>query len=111
LQRQQQLQVRELCVDALNPVDPNFAYMLVYTNSSHMQTHLQTSKHTNNKLVVASVFSNKSYDCVRVQFVLKAVEELLDKCAREFLVALVTTCLNNSSYSESQTTSVNSSTG
>jgi hypothetical protein len=94
LQRQQQ--VKELCVDALNPIDPNFAYMLIYTNCNNIQTHLHSSKITN-KLTVSSIFSNKSYDCIKVQFVLKSIEELLNKCPREFLVAVTTTCLNNGS--------------
>lgn len=96
LQRAQAPAFKELCVDAMNAVDPNFAYMLIYTNCNNIQTHLQSSRLTN-KLVVASTFTNKSYDCFKVHFVLKLIEHLLDKCDKEFLMAAITTKLNNSS--------------
>ena len=82
-------------MDALNPVDPNFSYMLVYANCNHIQTHLPSSK-ISNKLIIASSFANKSYDCKKVQFVLKCIDELLAKCTKEFLVAITTSCLNTS---------------
>jgi hypothetical protein len=98
LQRQQ-LPVKEMFVDALNPIDPNFAYMLIYINCNNIQTFLQSSKLTN-KLLVCSTFSNKSYDSIKIHFVLKSIEDLLTKCTKEFLVSITTSCLNsNQSYS------------
>lgn len=81
---------KELTVDLQNPIDPNYSYMLVYINCNNIQTSLHS-----NQLLVSSSFSNSSYDHVRTLFILKCIEQLLEKCTKEFLISISSTNITN----------------
>ncbi len=81
---------REHNIDALNSVDANFAYILVYTNCNNMQVTLnqqQQNNNSNTNLLVSSA-SNSSYDHVRTLFVLRCIEQIINKCSKEFLISI-----------------------
>ena len=82
-QKQQEIkEKRELIVDSLNPIDPNYSHMLIYINCNNIQSHFIPSSQ---KLVVSSSFTNSSYDHVRILFVLRCIEQMLSRCTKEFL--------------------------
>ena len=89
---------KEINVDARNPVDLNYAYMLVYVNCNSMQANFKHS-HSNsvnineNKLMISSS-TNSSYDHTRTLFIFKCIEQILDKCNKEFLISIICTSLN-----------------
>ena len=98
---------KELIVDAQNPLDLNYAHMLIYTNYSNMQSSFNTKN--SNKLNVSSS-SNSSYDHVRTLFILKCIEQMLNKCTKEFLLSITSTYLTSSnSTSKSTSTTASSS--
>ena len=84
---------KELIVDAKSPIDLNYAYMLVYINCNNMQANLTASNLSSNKLNITST-TNSSYDHVRTLFVLKCIEQILDKCTKDFLISITCTNLN-----------------
>jgi hypothetical protein len=96
--------IKELTIDALNPVDSNYSYLLIYTNCNNMQASLNN----NNKLSIKSA-ANTPYDHTRTLFILRCLDQLLNKCPREFLNSvtrtLVTTNTNvNQNYNKSNQT-------
>lgn len=84
---------RELMVDAANPIDFNYAYMLMYVNCNNIRVQSLTHTSTSSKLVVATSFSNSAFDHVRTMFVLRLIEQLLLECDREFLGATISTTI------------------
>lgn len=90
-------------VDATNPVDLNYAYMLLYINCNNIRVHAESSTSrsqggggggsTASRLIVSTQFSMSSYDHVRTMFVMRAIEQLLVECDREFLGAIVGTAI------------------
>lgn len=82
---------RDLVVDASNPIDLNYAHMLIYINCNNIRIHSLSHTSTSSKLVVATSFSNAAYDHVRTMFVLRSIEQLLLECDREFLSAVIAT--------------------
>jgi len=108
---------KELVVDALNPVDPNYAYVLIYKNCTNMQPTKDTtpsSPNPNNapatNLHIKST-ANSSYDHVRTLFILRCIDQILDKCSNEFLTAITHNHLTKNNNPKSGTTGPTSSTG
>ncbi len=85
---------KDLCVDALNSIDPNYAYVLIYKNCTNMQptkdltpsSAIPTSAPSNSLHIKST--SNSSYDHVRTLFILRCIDQILDKCSNEFLTAI-----------------------
>ena len=101
-------------VDARNPIDLNYAYMLIYVNCNSMQANFKHSRlgnsNTENKLSISSN-TNTSYDHTRTLFIFKCIEQILDKCNKEFLISIICTSLNpnyKSQMPSSTTTTTNS---
>lgn len=84
---------RDLVVDASNPIDLNYAHMLLYINCNNCRVQSLTHSHTSSKLVIATSFANSAYDHVRTMFVLRSIEHLFLECDREFLNAVATTSI------------------
>ena len=97
---------KELIVDAQNPLDLNYAHMLIYSNYSNMQSSLNSKN--SNKLSVSSS-SNSSYDHVRTLFILKCIEQMLNKCTKEFLLSITSTYLTSSNSTSKSTSTIASS--
>ncbi|CAF0777344.1 unnamed protein product [Brachionus calyciflorus] len=81
---------KDLIVDLQNQLDANFSHLLIYINCNNIQTIQQ-----GNCVLVASKFSNTSYDHVKVLFLLKCIEQLLIKCRHEFLNSITQTCISS----------------
>ena len=77
--------------------------MLLYVNCSNMQASVKPSHHSRNKISISST-TNSSYDHVRTLFIFKCIEQIIDKCNKEFLISLICTNLNPNYKSTVNTT-------
>lgn len=77
----------QYAIDAVNSVDPNYSYMLLYRNCNNMQNSLKDQLSGSSHINIKSS-SNTSYDHVRTLFILRCIEQILDKCSKEFLTSI-----------------------
>ena len=82
---------KDYLVDYQNSIEPNYAHLLVYINCSNIQTIQQQG----NCILVVAKYTNTSYDHTKVMFVLKCIEQLIQKCKNEFLLSIVQNTLSN----------------
>ncbi len=86
--------IKELTIDSMNSVDPNYSYLLLYTNCNSMKTSKLSHTNDNNKITVTSA-TNAAYDHTRTLFILSCLEQLLNKCPKEFLTSVTRTYVAN----------------
>lgn len=89
----------DLYIDALNSLDPNYSYMLIYANCNSRPSYTPVPN-TPSKVLVSSSNSTP-FDHIRTLFILRCIEQMLTKCTKEFLLSVSKTYLTSSNSSTS----------